>query len=313
MASKSKKLFLGVDAGATKTDVAIADAKGKIVGRGSAGPGSFNVLVPEDICDNISAALIKALRKARLGSKVSFTGVVFGMAGIDAPGDHDEMKPLLKEYFKAYLPKKFSLVNDVVIGLHAGTTKGYGVAVIAGTGSNFYGRNKAGKEHFASGLGHVLSDEGSAYMIGLQALRAAVRSFDGRGVPTLLEQGVQAYFRLETMRDLSRVVYHGDFAKSDAAALAPLVDVAASEGDEVAMQILAAAAHELALGAAATINTLGMAKTSFQIVLIGGVFDKNAYILREFKKVMKKVAPKASCLRPRKKPVSGALALARLK
>ena len=78
-----------------------------------------------------------------------------------------------------------AVVNDVEIVLPC-INASNGIAAIAGTGSSYYGvRNE--KTAKAGGLSATLSDEGSAYDIAVNVLRAAVRSWDGRGEKTLLE------------------------------------------------------------------------------------------------------------------------------
>ena len=62
----------------------------------------------------------------------------------------------------------------------AGTTEGWGVGVIAGTGSIAVGRTKDGQTARAGGWGHLIGDEGSAYSVVLDALRLVARRADGR-------------------------------------------------------------------------------------------------------------------------------------
>lgn len=310
MKFQTKKLILGIDAGATKTMAAASDMKGKILARGKAGSGSFNVLGSEEICENIAAAIFPIIRKLKIGEGFKFQKVAIGMAGLDAPADFKEMKPYIKKYFTKIFPRNFTLVNDVVIALHSGTTKGHGVGIIGGTGSNCYGINADGREAYTGGLGHLLSDEGSAYMLGLIALHAATRSFDGRGPKTVLESVMKDHFRVKNFRDITRKVYHEEFTKSDTGSLAPLVEEAAKKGDKIAQIIMEDAIYELGLMAATVIKKLKMEKQKFDIVTVGGVFEKNEYVYTSFGRIMKKAAPKARVVKPRNKPVMGAIRLA---
>ena len=51
-----------------------------------------------------------------------------------------------------------------------------GLIVLSGTGSFVYGKTSDGRELHLDGAGPVLGDTGSAYFIGLMALRAAAKS-----------------------------------------------------------------------------------------------------------------------------------------
>ena len=72
------------------------------------------------------------------------------------------------------------MVNDGDLVIAAGTPEGWGIGVIAGTGSIAVGRTKDGRTARAGGWGHLIGDEGSAYRIVLDALRLVARRADGR-------------------------------------------------------------------------------------------------------------------------------------
>ena len=62
-------------------------------------------------------------------------------------------------------------VNDGDLVVAAGTPEGWGVGLIAGTGSIAVGRAPDGRTARAGGWGHLIGDEGSAYGVVLDALR----------------------------------------------------------------------------------------------------------------------------------------------
>src|SRR4029453_12414402 len=64
--------------------------------------------------------------------------------------------------------------------LAAGAPEGWGVALIAGTGSFCWGRDAAGRSARVGGWGFLLGDEGSGYDLAVQALRLATQTADGR-------------------------------------------------------------------------------------------------------------------------------------
>ena len=175
------KLFLGVDGGATKTIAVIIDESGKIIYKKRGGGASHHSIgikrVEENLCQ-----LVSFIEKKRF--KISYA--CFGLAGIDSKKDHRVVYSMLRHKIGKLLKCPIILLNDSQLILPSIGAEN-GVAVIGGTGSNFYAKN-GNKEARASGLGFILSDEGSAFDIGVRILRATVKSFDGRGKKTILEK-----------------------------------------------------------------------------------------------------------------------------
>src|SRR5581483_5378036 len=124
--------------------------------------------------------------------------------------------------------------------------EGWGVALVAGTGSMAFARAPDGRTARAGGWGYLLGDEGSGYALALAALRAVVRDADGRGPATRLTSRLLAHFGAVLAQDLVRLVYGGGVDRAALAAVAPYVLEAAAAGDEVAAEIMAGQAEELA-------------------------------------------------------------------
>src|SRR5262249_6516648 len=133
-----------------------------------------------------------------------------------------------------------------------GATNGApGIVVIAGTGSIAYGANARGETARAGGWGYIFGDEGGAFDIVRQALRAIVREYEGWGgrtalTPALLEAGAAS-----DANELLHAFYTTEWPRQRVAALAPIVNRIAGEGDPIAAGIFENAARELAMLAAA--------------------------------------------------------------
>ena len=200
------------------------------------------------------------------------------------------------------------MYNDTKIVRPACSSKEFGITVIAGTGSNFYGINQEGQEAYAGGLDYILSDEASGYWLGVRVLRAAVRSADGRGEKTLLEDLVLDKFNIKGARALADIVYEENFGKKDVAEVSRLVDEAYMKDDKVATEILERAAKEIATGINAVAGRLEMEKENFDIVAIGGVFNSPFPFDEKVPKYM--TCPNAELIICSKDPVEGATKLA---
>jgi N-acetylglucosamine kinase len=234
---------------------------------------------------------------------------VFGLSGVDSMKDWKLLSELVYRNFKSRCGGRFRVVNDVVIARAAGTRARYGAALIAGTGSNAYAVGPKG-EAYASGLGSLLADEGSAYWIASQMLRAAVKSFDGRGAKTALEQLLCTRLRVRTVRDIVDIVYRREFDKTAIAALAPLCTRAARRGDRTALRILRDAAGELADMVNAVSQRAGLKREAFDVVLVGGVWSAGILIGKPFERMIRARFPRVRFVRLRSKPVQGAIRLA---
>lgn len=307
MVNKKSKYFLGVDGGATQNKAVIINEDGKILGTGKSGGVNHRVVGLESLIKNLQRSLLVALQEARINPPLAFA--IFGLAGCDSEGDQKILQEAISRKLGSHF-SSFLVVNDTRIALRSVTEEPFGLVVIAGTGSNIYGRNRKGEEALAGGLDYLLSDEGSAYDIGLKVLRAAVRSFDGREEKSFLEEMVRKKLGVLSLREAVDKVYQPTFDKAEVASFAPLAEEATRLGDKKAREILLTAAWELSLGAKAVIEKLGMREENFSLALIGAVF-KSKIVLEKFQEEVFKFTPQTRLTFPKMPPAQAAAFLAR--
>jgi N-acetylglucosamine kinase len=99
--------------------------------------------------------------------------------------------------------------------------------------------------------------------------------------------------------------YTSEWPRSRVAALAPLADAAAAEGDAVAMVILNRAGGELAMLVAAVRSQLWKPGDAVDVAYIGGVFQSRT-VLDRFCGLVE-LEPGNRCGPPRHGPAQGAL------
>jgi N-acetylglucosamine kinase-like BadF-type ATPase len=160
--------------------------------------------------------------------------------------------------------------NDATLLLAAGTPTGWGLAVIAGTGSIAFVRSESGEVGRAGGWGYTLGDEGSAYMLALRGLRAACRAVDRAGDGTVMLRRFLERMNLGSPPDLIPAVYRGPWDRAAIAGMAPVVLAAADAGDAVAAGIVRDEATDLARTAAAAVRNLGL-PGELPVALAGGL------------------------------------------
>ncbi len=246
-----KGIVLGIDAGGSKTLALAADLDGRILGRGQTGPSNLHSAGLQSAQGAMNEAVRRALAEAYVDA-AQVRAVCIGAAGADRPDDRAVWSAWAQQTFP---DASQAITNDALIVLAAGTPAGWGLVVIAGTGSIAYGRDRQGRVSRAGGWGFLMGDEGSNYAIGQAALRAITRAVDGRGPSTALVAAVLAHWNLPEPAGLVRKVYD-NLPRKEIARLGKVVETAAGAGDGVARAILEEAGRELALAAQAVARHL---------------------------------------------------------
>ncbi len=298
-------LFLGIDGGGSKTLALIADESGNVIGRGSAESSNYHSVGKEKAFESLNNAIRFAFDDAKL-SRQNFQAACLGLAGVYRPQDRAVIESWAKENL-ANTPVK--IVNDAELVLAAGAADGWGVAMICGTGSIVYGRNKNGETTRAGGWGYLLGDEGSGYRIGLAALQAIVRAHDGRDESTILQSSILNHLSLNSPVDLIKYIYRERVPTTEIAALASFVEEAAESGDTAATRILQEAAHELSLAAKSVVRQLRMTG-AIPCAQAGGVITRGKMIAVMFRESAHAMGLALHPIQPVIEPAQGAIRLA---
>lgn len=261
---------IGIDGGGTSTHAMLADANGQILGEGVAGPSNAKAVGPEAARQALDQAIAAAFADARLDRR-AVAIVCFGLAGFDRPEDH----ALLRDWASAGLwADRLTFVNDGELVLAAGTPDGFGVGVIAGTGSIAVGKGKSGRTTRAGGWGHLFGDEGSAYLVALAGLRMVAQRDDGRLPPApnaALADGLCRAVGVSEPRQLITAIYSGEFDRTRLASLAPAVVVCAAEDPDVLETILKPAGRDLARSILAVVRAIDWSPSdTLPLAMAGG-------------------------------------------
>ena len=268
--------FLGVDGGQSSTTAVIGDENGRILGWATAGPcnhasGAEAIAKFRRV---IGECLSRALAAANLAREQRFRAACLGMSG----GPEDKAA-LLEEMVAT---DRLVLTHDAEIALAGALNGAPGVIVIAGTGAIAFGRNEQGETARVAGWGHIFGDEGSAFDIVRQALRAALREQEGWGPRTALTPALLEATETMDAHDLLHLWYTLEWPRSRVATLAPLVSRIAEEGDPTAAGIIESAARSLALLAASVRTQLFPENGELTLISwTGGVF-RSPMLLNRF-------------------------------
>ncbi len=229
------RLLIGVDGGGTGCRARIEDTEGCVLGTGIAGPAAVRLGLDRSLAA-VTTACRAALAEASLPEDaLASIDAGVGLAGIGRKG-------VLEELIKQPHPfRSVVYVNDAQIaclGAHGGRDGGI---VICGTGSIGYALVN-GTEVRVGGFGFPISDEGSGADLGLQAIRVALRTTDGRALPSSFSREVMARFGNDP---LEAVAWMDKASATDYATFAPLVMRYAGDGESTARRIVREAAEHV--------------------------------------------------------------------
>lgn len=299
---------LGVDGGGTKTVAAIVNFHGELCGVGQGGPSNYDDLGREVVRENISEAVRQARDMAGLG-ETPFASAFFGMAGVVTDQDRSAIRQIVSG-IPAVDVDRAVIDHDCRIALAGGLIGRPGMVLITGTGTSCFGQNAAGAKWLSGGWGYLISDEGSGYWLGLQALRLAAMAADGRVEAGRLSGLVMDYLQLAEARELMHRLYVQGLSRREIAQIAPMVFDAAQNGDLAALQLIEQGAGDLAVCVEAAARQLAMLSDGCQIVQTGGLVNAGEIYLRPLRSAIMRKIPDAQFLKPELPPVFGACVLA---
>jgi len=300
------QLFLGVDGGGTKTNIALINGAGDLVAEGSGGPSNPLRVGVETAVANIA----KAIDAACDAGGVSRGDIVAATLGLAGTRRQDIRERVRESFVSRFRIRKTLVTTDAVIALYGTTLGKAGLVVIAGTGSICIGVNDEGEKFIAGGWGPVAGDEGGGRGIAGEALHAVAKASDGRGERTKLSDRAAEYFRASNVENLIGAIYAPQMDNSRIAGFARLVVETALEGDKIAVDIIKDAGRELGDAAVAVLQKLGLEQRKVPIGCVGSIFLAKEVLTEPMTDVIHKVAPKAYLMEPQMTPSQAAALMA---
>jgi glucosamine kinase len=294
------RLYLGVDGGQSGTTSLIASESGQVIGTGRAGP--CNHTRAPDRRERFTKAITASVNQAAAMAGIDPRELQFEAVCLGLSGGTEDKEQFARELIRS---RHYKFTHDAEIALSGATAGRPGVVVIAGTGSIAFGRNERSETARAGGWGYVFGDEGGAFDIAREALRAALRFEEGWGEPTRLRAALLEISGAPSADALVHSFYAGEFPREAMAKCAPAVDRAATEGDSIAQTILARAGAALAGYARAVYSRLFPGEPRGVMSYAGGVF-RSAQVLRAFSSSIGE-SPGCDVVPPRFIPAAGAL------
>ncbi len=299
------KYYLGVDVGGTKTHALITDETGQALGFATGGPGNWEGVGYDGLTRVLLEVAHTALHQA--GIRVQqIVGAGMGIGGYDWPSERQDHMNAIRP---VGLACPLEIVNDATLGILAGTTEGWGVSVVAGTGCNARGWSKDHtRQGRAVGGGSDWSGEyAGGYDIVARAMQAVTFEWLKRGPKTYLSEVFLEHFKAKNPDDLVEGVYLRRYTFDSP--LVMKVFETARRGDPAAQAVMAWAGRELGEMAVGVINQLEFQKEQFELVLIGSLHGGSSILDAALQKTVLETAPRAQLVRLTVPPVVGGVLL----
>ena len=208
-------IHIGVEGGTTGSKAVVISGDGNVLGY-MEGPHTNHWMIGMPECINRLKYLINGAKESA-GLPEDFRALTLGLSLSGA--DSEAVCQRLKEAVLDALPNiaEYVHVNNDAVGSMATASPSGGVVVISGTGSicklvrSDYSFVRVG------GWGYQLGDEGSAYWIAMQGMKALIDYEEGLILPefsiTYVRECVFEHFKINHRSDLLNFFYH-NFDKS---------------------------------------------------------------------------------------------------
>ncbi|MFD8199575.1 N-acetylglucosamine kinase [Streptomyces sp. NPDC059701] len=256
---------LAVDAGNSKTDVAVVTADGQVLATARGGGFRPPAVGVGRAVDVLAEAVTRAFAAAGV-RRVDHVSAC--LANADLPVEEAELSAALHARVWG---TTVEVRNDTFAILRAGVTEPRGVAVVCGAGVNCVGMRPDGRTARFPALGRISGDWGGGWALAEEALWHAARAEDGRGEQTALARTLPAHFGLGSMSALVEALHLRHIEPERRHELAPVLFATADGGDAVAGAVVDRQADEVVAMATVALTRLDLLGERTPVLLGGSV------------------------------------------
>ena len=165
------KYYLGVDGGGTKTAFALINEQKELIYLKEVGPSSLDTIDEQQI--------INVIYEGTKDINVKVDSIFLGIGGIYCQKQIDWIKEIVSKLDIVKKETKIDAGNDIISAFYGALSGEDGIVCIAGTGSVCYAKNKDQNIRIG-GINYIEGDPGSAYDLGIHALRYLAKVIDYR-------------------------------------------------------------------------------------------------------------------------------------
>ncbi|MGW6139665.1 N-acetylglucosamine kinase [Streptomyces sp. NPDC055144] len=298
---------LAIDAGNSKTDVAVVAADGTVVGAARGGGFQPPKVGVEAAVDVLAEAVDRALAEAGTNTVGHVSAC---LANADLPVEERELAAELRTRGWA---ASVDVRNDTFAVLRAGLlqdSEPRGVAVVCGAGINCAGMLPDGRTARFPAIGKISGDWGGGGGLAEEALWYAARAEDGRGDATALMRSLPAHFGLPSMYALIEALHLDRIPMQRRHELTPVLFATAADGDPVARALIDRMGDEVVAMSVVALDRLGLLDEETPVLLGGSVLAaRHPQLDDRIREMLTARAPKAVPRVITARPVLGAALL----
>jgi N-acetylglucosamine kinase-like BadF-type ATPase len=298
-------IYLGIDAGNSKTVVLACLPSGKVAGAARAGCGDIYGAAGEaaavrTVLDAADAALADAGASRR-----DVASAAFRLAGVDWPEDRQFWDEVLTSEWPGLTR---SVLNDGYAAIRCGEPSGVGVAVNAGTNSAFAARGPDGATWDMGWWGqHAMG----AFGLVSESLKAVYLAHLGAAPPTALGPALLHFYGLADVAELNHrfTRRRNPAGQADKVRAARVVTETAKAGDPVAVGIVTEQGRRLAFYAGIAARQTGLDRINgpVPVVMSGSVLaDRDSPVAAALADHLPRMLPGAETRHATLPPAAGA-------
>lgn len=265
------KYYLGIDGGGTRTTAAVSDENGNIRFKAVGKSINFYSVGMEKARENLKNVINDIYKNI---GEIEFESAFIGCSALDNEASNETITALCDGVIKA---KKIGMNSDVYVALASSGEDKCRIVAICGTGSIVTGIAENGNVITKGGWGHIFGDEGSAYSIAVNALKASAMLYDEGNITPLVKKA-EEFFGVEDLRTAIDKIYSPETTKDILAGFSTKVGEIAEE-DFVAKTVIVNEAHFFSKTVLALLNEM---KNCTLLSLYGGVFQNNELFRKSF-------------------------------
>lgn len=256
---------LAIDAGNSKTDVAVIGADGTVLGTARGGGFQPPAVGVGTAVDGLAESVRQALAQAGVKGVEHVSAC---LANADLPVEEAELTEALGARGWG---RTVEVRNDTFAILRAGVDEPRGVAVVCGAGINCVGMRPDGATARFPAIGRMSGDWGGGSGLAEEAMWFAARAEDGRGEPTALVRTLPGHFGLDSMYALIEALHLGRIPCARRHEMTPVLFATAATGDRIASGLVDRLGDEVVVMASVSLARLGLLAEEAPVVLGGSV------------------------------------------
>ena len=265
------KYYLGIDGGGTRTTAAVSDENGNIRFKDVGKSINFYSVGMEKARENLKNVINDIYKNI---GEIEFESAFIGCSALDNEASNETITALCDGVIRA---KKIGMNSDVFVALASSGEDKCRIVAICGTGSIVTGIDENCNIKTKGGWGHIFGDEGSAYSIAVNALKASAMLYDEGNITPLVKKA-EEFFGVEDLRTAIDKIYSPETTKDILAGFSTKVGEIAEE-DFVAKTVIVNEAHFFSKTVLALLNEM---KNCTLLSLYGGVFQNNELFRKSF-------------------------------